>query len=134
MSALVVIGLVVGFVAVVAAVQAAARQLQLFPVNPGSVGSLIGTDRQRTFTTTAFELEELRAIVSDSLASQGVANAKLWPLIAEMKAAAPAPKDASTSLRSASKGVRIGEKRHRADRLETALSELEAAWGITEVS
>ncbi len=71
MSPIIVVGLVIGFIAIAAAVQASARQLQLFPVNPGSAGSLIGTDRQRTFTTTAFELEELRAIVSDSLASQG---------------------------------------------------------------
>lgn len=120
----VLVVLVVAAVGLVAfGIQVSARQIQHVPVDSRSPGSLIETSRSHRFTVRPSELEHLRSLVTESLASEAVAVAKLRPLLARLEAEAPNPRRPVAALESA-------RRRPQMHWLEQELAELEQQWDL----
>jgi len=123
MSSTLILLVVASVVIIVVGIQVSARQIQQFPVDGRGAGTLLATSRERTFTLQPIELERLQAVVSESLSSETVARAKLWPLLDELERSAPSA--TTTSLPKQGQG-----RRSRTKHLEARLAALEARWGL----
>lgn len=125
-SGLLVAAIVVAALFVAFAVQVTARQLQRYPVDSRPPGLLIDVTRRTSFVVRPAELDQLHAIVSESLASDAVARTRLWPLLAELERDAPRP----VGPVPGEAGSPAGRRRGRSRQLEQRLWELERAWGL----
>lgn len=123
MSPILVVFVVAALGLVTFGIQVSARQIQRFPVDGRSPGSLIEASRNRRFVVRPSELEQLRSIVAESLSSEAVAASKLRPLLARLDAEAPNPRQAETAPGSS-------RRRSRIRLLEQELTELERRWDL----
>ena len=127
MSPWLVVLIIAAVVLVGLGLQVSAHQIQRFPVDNRAPGSLVDTRRSRSFTMRPSELEQLHSIVAESLSSEAVADAKLYPMLAQLEADAPGR--TGTEERAASAG---GRRRSRARGLTRRLVQLEHRWGVTD--
>lgn len=124
-SGLLVVAIVAAALFVAVGVQVSARQLQRFPVDSKMPGLLVDVSKRTSFVVRPAELEQLNAVVAESLSSEAVARSKLWPLLAELERDAPRP--LTTTVGAAPTRAR----RHgRSRQLDQRLAELEEAWGL----
>ena len=126
-STFLVITIVAAVVFVAFGVQVTARQLQRFPVDSRRPGALVDVSRESTWVVRPVELEQMNAVVTESLSSEAVARSKLWPLLDELGDDAPASIGFPTAAAS-----RTGARRARSRRLDERLDDLERAWGLLD--
>lgn len=122
-----VLAIVLAVVFAAVAVQVTARHLQRYPVDTRRNGSLLETTRETSWVVRPAELDQLTAIVSESLSSEAVARSKLRPLLDELERSAPrrsSSSDAAPASRS--------NRRSRARFIEDRVTDLESAWGIDD--
>ncbi|MGI9615263.1 MAG: hypothetical protein ACR2QO_20295 [Acidimicrobiales bacterium] len=122
-----VLPIVLAVVFAAVAVQVTARHLQRYPVDTRRNGSLLETTRETSWVVRPAELDQLTAIVSESLSSEAVARSKLHPLLDELERSAP--HRGSTSRASA---ANRSNRRNRARYIDDRLADLESAWGIDD--
>ena len=123
-----VIAIVAAVLFVALAVQVTARNLQRYPVDARSAGSLVDTSAETSMVVRPVEFEQLAAVVAESLSSEAVARSKLWPLLDELERAAPP----SRYRRQGSPPEPTGRRRDRRRILEDRIAALESAWGIDD--
>ena len=124
MTTAVAIGLLFAVTILVAGLQITAGQLQRFGLDNRSPGPIIESRRTRRFVVSPPELDQLRAEVEESLASEAVAQAKLRPVLSRLRAGAPNQDPAVSDQPRSTKRSRLW--------LEGELVDLERRWGIEQ--
>ncbi|MDH3680188.1 MAG: hypothetical protein OEV40_09610 [Acidimicrobiia bacterium] len=124
-SGVLVVTIVAAVLFVAFGVQVTTRQLQRFPVDSRRPGLLVDVTKRTSFVVRPAELEQLTAIVAESLSSEAVARAKLWPLLAQLERDAP-----HSAARGRHAGPTQTRRRGRSRQLDQRLADLEEAWGL----
>ncbi len=119
MNPLVVGGIVVAVVAVALALQVLARVLQGLPLDQRRADPLIDVSSRATGSMRPAELHQLTSTVTNAVLSDAAYRSELVPLLDQLGA----PSDEQG-------GRRPGARVRRSDRIEEAVSALEARWGI----
>ena len=122
MTTAVAIGLLFAVATLVAGLQITAGQLQRFGLDNRSPGPIIESRRTRRFVVSPPELDQLRAEVEESLASEAVAEIKLRPVLSRLRASAPNQDSAMSDRPQSTKQTGLW--------LERELMDLERRWGV----
>lgn len=126
MGPLFVLAVIAAVLTVALGLQVLSRRIQRYPLDGRRPDLLIDVASTRRSPARPPELAHLTNTVADAMSSPAVARAELQPVLDELAAAAPMPDRAVVRRR------RRPSRRSGDPTLETAIEDLELAWGLLD--
>ena len=123
MSGLIIAGIVAAVILVALALQVLARQIQRLPLDQRRADPLIDISSVASGTMRPAELHQLTTIVANATLSDASYHSELVPLLDQLDRDRTGP-----GSPGGPSGRRPGGRGRRSERIDAAITELEAAW------